>query len=383
MYISISKNKKYLLTASRDCTAKVIDISSKIVIKTFTGHTDYIHCAIFGNNNDVFTASDDRTIKRWNILSDDNRSNDNMSNDNRSNDNRSNDIISNECIHTYSGHKKCVKCVILDEINNRIFSSSYDTKIICWNVETGEKLGVMSGHNRDVDYICFVNPNTIASASFDTTIKLWNTTTFECIKTLKSHTDWVRSVVTAPDKLHIISGGDDCTVKIWDIRTGACLDTLKYHSSYVYKVAISSNGKHIASCASGDQLVITTVYPPFAYIVYTNDNTTLLSDGILRNDISGEIICQIASNDIMTIVNDYSFQICNKTFTTNTRELQAWIEYLKAIQLQLALAVYERDNKCNIINRYRFDIFQTIQIAHKSPIYITKSVMEIIGNYIF
>ncbi len=363
--MSISKNNKYLLTTSGDFTAKLVDISSKIVIKTFTGHTKSINCAIFGNGDDVFTASNDKTIKRWNILS---------------GDNGSNDIGFNKCVYTYYGHKKCVKCVILDEINNRIFSSSWDSKIIRWDVDTGEKMSIMSGHTNVVHSICFVNPNTIASASADKSIKLWNITTFECIKTLKSHTDWVRSVVTAPDGLHILSGGDDCTVKIWDIRTGKCLDSLKYHDSNIHKVVVSSDGKHIISGRMSrdysGELVIAQVSPFFTYIVYKLNNITLLSDGILRDN--NKIIYQIKSNDIITSINKYSLQIGNETFTTITREAQALIEYIKAVQLQLTLPLHERDDKYNIINRYRFEILQIINHNKKD---ISKRVMKIIGNY--
>ena len=88
------------MTSSDDFTAKLVDISSKTAIRTFTGHTYWVRCAIFGNGIDIFTASADDRFKRWN----------------RSSDN---------CIHTYSGHKDDVTCVIHDEINNnKIFSSS-------------------------------------------------------------------------------------------------------------------------------------------------------------------------------------------------------------------------------------------------------------------
>ncbi len=358
--MSISKNNKYLLTTSGDFTAKLVDISSKIVINTFTGYSKWIHCAIFGNDNNVFITSDDYKIKKWNILYDDNGS--------------------KKCIKTYSGHYGEVTCLIYEQVNNRLFSSSYDTKIICWDVETGEKIGVMSGHTDHVRSLCFVNHNTVASASADATIKLWNTTTFECLKTLKSHTNWVNSVVTAPDGLHIISGADDYTIKIWNTFSGTCIETLKYHNHYIFKLAVSSNGKYIISGDFNGNLVITQVSLPFAFVVYNLNNTTLLSDGILRDATSGETIHQISNNDIITIVNDYSLQIGNKTFTKEEWEAQTWVEYIKAVQLQLLLPFDQRDSKCNIINIYRFDLFQTIT-HYKTVDHISKYIIYIIGNY--
>ncbi len=373
--ISISKNKKYLLTASADCRAKVIDLSLKIVIKTFTGHTNWIRCAIFGNGDDIFTGSNDNKIKRWNIST-------SGSNDNTSSDNTSSDNTSSECINTYLGHNDIVTCVILDEINNRIFSSSFDTRIICWDVETGDKLGVMFGHNKYINSICFVNHNTIASASDDTTIKLWNTNNFECLKTLQTHNNWIDFIVAAPDELHIICGGqDDKTIKIWDTRSGVFIETLTYHSDCCFKLVVSSDGRYIISGDYCGKLVITRVSPQFAFVVYTNnikdETITLLSDGILRNK-SDETIYQIQSNDLIEIINDSSFKIgnCQIIFTTNTRDI--WIEYLKAVQLQLVLSIHEKDKLSNIINRYRFDLLQIIN--HE---FIPKNVFKLIGNYTF
>jgi COMPASS component SWD3 len=57
----------------------------------------------------------------------------------------------------------------------------------------------------------------LASGSDDKTIKLWDVATGQEVRTLKGHTDWVRSVAFSPDGKLLASGSDDGTIKLWDI----------------------------------------------------------------------------------------------------------------------------------------------------------------------
>jgi WD40 repeat protein len=45
-------------------------------------------------------------------------------------------------------------------------------------------------------------------------IKIWNLISGECIKTLKGHTDWVKTLAVLSDN-KLASGSDDKTIKIW------------------------------------------------------------------------------------------------------------------------------------------------------------------------
>ncbi len=363
--MSLSKNNKYLLFAYDDNTCRLFDISKKTVIKGFIGHTNYISCAIFGNNNDIFTASGDKTIKRWNISS-------------------KMKMSYSNCIQTYSGHTSEVVCVIYDELNNRLFSSS-SISIFCWNVDIGQKIGVMSHINsHTVTSLCFVNPNTIASASVggDKTVKVWNATTFECLQTIYSHTDWINSVVSAPDGIHIVTGGYDSKVRIWDTISGTRIKTLEYPNNHIYKVAVSSDGRYIVSGGRTSQISITQISPPFTFILYTFEKITLFSDGGLRNEKSKQIY-QIQSDDNIVVTNDTIFKIgkCENNFILKTKkERDEGIDYINAVKYQLALDFTYRDySKRNILSRYRFNMWQTIN--YNSNQNITRKLMEIIELY--
>ncbi len=72
------------------------------------------------------------------------------------------------------------------------------------------------------------NGNTVASGSDDYMIKIWNLETGECIKTLRGHEDSVTCFEMYDEKL--ISGSWDGLIKIWDLKKNECIQNLEGHT---------------------------------------------------------------------------------------------------------------------------------------------------------
>ncbi len=313
---------------------------------------------------DIITASEDNTLKRWNIAG--------------------------ECITTFIGHNVCVTCVIYDETSNRMFSSSYggNNNLLCWDVDTGDKIAAL-GHKKDVNSICFINssPLKIASASNDCTIKIWDTNPFRCIKTLPYNNNVYR-VVGAPDGIHLISSGFKGKIKIWNTITSSD-EIIDYQFRNITSLNISTCGKYIVSGDSDGELMINQLLSPFPTRLHTcellinnvKNTINILSDGTITASTSEQIYKLTVNDYIIKDFKDFNIIIENKTsnnkieLTTNSKkELEELVEILLALQNCLAL------ENCNneietILTRYRFDIFQSI-------ITIPRNLLEIIEKYL-
>jgi WD40 repeat protein len=65
----------------------------------------------------------------------------------------------------------------------------------------------------------------IVSGSLDTSIRVWDVESGNCLHTLVGHQS-LTSGMELKDNI-LVSGNADSTVKVWDITTGQCLQTLQ------------------------------------------------------------------------------------------------------------------------------------------------------------
>ncbi len=116
-------------------------------------------------------------------------------------------------------------------------------------------LRTLRGHSDMVRTVAFhAAGHRIASASDDNTVKLWDMATGQQVRTLRGHTKFIMDVVFSPDGARLASASEDQTVKLWDVATGQEVRSLRGHASGVNGVSYSPDGKSLAS-ASDDQTV--------------------------------------------------------------------------------------------------------------------------------
>ena len=98
-------------------------------------------------------------------------------------ENNTDDLV---CTRTFLGHKEWIRCIRFLS-KNRIVSGSDDYMIKIWNLDTGECLKTLRGHEDSVT--CFeLYDERLISGSWDGLIKIWDINSSECIKTLTGHT---------------------------------------------------------------------------------------------------------------------------------------------------------------------------------------------------
>lgn len=239
---------------------------------TLYGHDDDVKSLTFLDNNSIVSGSRDSTVRIWNRV--DNGSKDFNSSIINYKSNRfvnslaicrssSRTLIAsagNENIihltgpdaiftginenNTFSllGHTANVCC--LDTHQNLLLSSSWDCTAKVWNIENGELLYDLKGHENSVWCAKFLDANQILTCGADRTIRKWVGT--KQVKCFIAHDDVIRDLVLLPNG-DFASCSNDLTIKIWDGATFQNKAILSGHQSFIYSLDILSNGD-LVSC---------------------------------------------------------------------------------------------------------------------------------------
>lgn len=230
-----------LYSGSDDRTIKIWDLSSSSSnrkhsepIRTLTGHTDRV-LALTVYDGRLYSASKDRTVRVWDISS-------------------ASGIIRSETIHALSGY------VIhsLTAHDGRLYLGFADDGIKVWDlssissgcIDPFEPILSLKGHD-DVAYALAVHNDRLYSGSWDSTIKVWDIASLsdsrpsEPIQTLSGHSKWVQALTVHDGKLY--SASQDDTIKVWDISSSDSvpeepIQTLRNHS-YPQKALAVHNGR--------------------------------------------------------------------------------------------------------------------------------------------
>ncbi|ROT38305.1 nuclear distribution protein nudF [Sodiomyces alkalinus F11] len=181
-----------LVSASRDKTLRIWDVSTGYCLRTLKGHVDWVReVCPSPDGRFLLSVGDDRVGRLWDISA-----------------------ANPETKLTLVGHEHVLLCCALAP------PASYP------------HLAPLAGLTRP--------PPASSAAEFmatggrDKTIKLWDARG-NCVKTLVGHDNWVRALVFHPGGKYLLSASDDYTVRCWDLtQDGRCVKTLSgVHGHFV------------------------------------------------------------------------------------------------------------------------------------------------------
>ncbi|QEI43760.1 Protein TolB [Dolichospermum sp. UHCC 0315A] len=268
--VTFSPNGKIIATASEDNTVRLWNINGKEIRKFIDNNQRFRNVKFSPDNKIIAAISANNTIKIWQINGEklitlkgqDNQ--DNFMNslcfipDSKILAAASQDntiqlwSIDGQEIKTLKGHKFPIWSISCSLNSKNIITADLGGFIIIWSAN-GEKIKTWKAGNQSIFDVSFSpDGKTIVTAGGDTTIKLWNLDGKE-LKTIGKHDNYVTSVSFSSDGQTIISGSADNTVKLWSIE-GKELKTLKGHNNSVFSVSFNPDHKIIAS-ASADNTV--------------------------------------------------------------------------------------------------------------------------------
>ncbi|ESN92974.1 hypothetical protein HELRODRAFT_69578 [Helobdella robusta] len=145
------------------------------------------------------------------------------------------------------GHKHWVLFVAWSPCGRKLASGCKNGLVMIWDPTTGKQIGrPLSGHSKWIMSIVWKplhldgSSRILASSSKDATIRIWDTVLGTCLMILSSHLQSVTCIRWSGANL-IYSSSQDRTIKVWQPDKGTLCRTLEGHGHWVNHVALNTD----------------------------------------------------------------------------------------------------------------------------------------------
>jgi WD40 repeat protein len=216
--VAFSPDGKKVLTGSKDGMAKLWDVDSGKVEKSFIGHSSSVKAVAFSpDGKKILTGSEDGTAKLW-------------------------DIDSGKTEKSFIGNSSWINAVAFSFDGRNILTGSEDGIAKIWDIASGKAEKLFIGHFKKkygYGYGYSAVPVNAITFSLDGKMVLegWRQDGFESAS--------IYAVAFSPDGKKILTGSEDRSAKIWDIASGKVEKSFVGDSSVVCAVAFSLDGKKV------------------------------------------------------------------------------------------------------------------------------------------
>jgi WD40 repeat protein len=202
MAVAWSPDDRWILTASKDKSARIWDARTGALQRTLVGHRDWVLAAVFAPNSQlVATGGADDVIRLW-------------------------DSRSGQCLRTLTNHQGDVLSLAFSPDGNLLASGGADRKARIWDVKSGRQLHELSASVDGVTSVAFsLNGTRLATANSgnqlyknwnrESRIRLWDVTLGLELLSFVAHPNAVYDVAFSPDGLRFATGSGDNTARIW------------------------------------------------------------------------------------------------------------------------------------------------------------------------
>ncbi|KAE8288179.1 Guanine nucleotide-binding protein G(I)/G(S)/G(T) subunit beta-1 Transducin beta chain 1 [Larimichthys crocea] len=195
------------------------------VSRELPGHTGYLSCCRFIDDNQIITGSGDTTCALW-------------------------DIETSQQTTVFSGHSGDVMSLSLSPDLRTFVSGACDASVKLWDIRDSMCRQTFTGHESDINAICFFpNGSAFATGSDDATCRLFDLRADQELS-LYCHDNiicGITSVAFSRSGRLLLAGYDDFNCNIWDAMKGDRAGVLAGHDNRVSCLGVTDDGMAVST----------------------------------------------------------------------------------------------------------------------------------------
>lgn len=182
----------FIASCSMDHSIRLWDLPTQKFRQSYRGHVDSVnHCKFQPYSNFLGSASGDKTVSIW-------------------------DMRTAQCVQTYYGHLNCVNHIAFNMRGDTISSCDSDGVVKIWDSRmVREKTQFDTGQLPANASIFDKSGVILIVASEDANIYVYNLETGENVHVIRGHEQGVQDLVFDPTGKFIVSASSDATFRVW------------------------------------------------------------------------------------------------------------------------------------------------------------------------
>jgi len=195
------------------------------VTRELPGHTGYLSCCRFLDDQQIVTSSGDMTCALW-------------------------DVETGQQVAVYAGHTGDVMSLSLSPDYRTFVSGACDASAKLWDVRDGICKQTFTGHESDINAVTFFpNGNAFATGSDDATCRLFDIRADQELS-MYSHDNiicGITSVAFSKSGRLLLAGYDDFNCNVWDSMRAERAGVLAGHDNRVSCLGVTEDGMAVAT----------------------------------------------------------------------------------------------------------------------------------------
>ncbi|KAI2658946.1 Guanine nucleotide-binding protein G(I)/G(S)/G(T) subunit beta-1 [Labeo rohita] len=195
------------------------------VNRELAGHTGYLSCCRFLDDNQIITSSGDTTCALW-------------------------DIETGQQTTSFTGHTGDVMSLSVSPDSKTFVSGACDASAKLWDIRDGMCRQSFTGHVSDINAVCFFpNGNAFTTGSDDATCRLFDLRADQELM-MYSHDNiicGITSVAFSKSGRLLLAGYDDFNCNVWDTLKGERAGVLAGHDNRVSCLGVTDDGMAVAT----------------------------------------------------------------------------------------------------------------------------------------